>query len=810
MKTGTRNTRKKRNRSTRRGAWYWIAIGAFVGHTAAASPAYAAAPPISAASWVQVQDSAVLTFDIPPGLLETVLEAFERTTGMRTTLSQNAIGGIESPGVRGSLTAQQALTRLLSNTGVNFRFTAQETVSLELAGLSESIDVSASIPVVGPSSVKFTEPLRDIPQTITIIPASVIKEQGATTLREVLRNVSGISIQAGEGGVPAGDNLSVRGFSARTDLFVDGVRDFGSYARDPFNVEQIEVAKGPSSSFVGRGSTGGSINLSSKIPSLTAARTATLGGGSSSYKRATVDVNQPIGAIKGAAFRFNGMFTNGGAPGRDVVENRRWGLAPSLAFGLDSMTKVIFSYSHLDQDNLPDYGIPWVPNTNIPLAAYADEAPPVSFNNFYGLTTRDYEKTFTRIGTGELRHDFNDSVGIRSVLRYGRTKRDSVIAAPRFASTAETILNRQLQSRDQTDTIAASQTNLVVNTVTGDLEHAVVAGIEFARETSRNFARTGPAAPQADLYNPDANQLYSGPITRTGAVTRSVADTAAAYAGDTVKFNDKWQVTGSLRFDQFQLDYRSTATDGLVSPFESTDTMLSGRAGLVYKPVANGSLYVGYGTSLNPSAEGLSLTAATADLKPEKSRSYEAGTKWDFLSNRLSMNAAYFRTEKTNARTPGVNPGDPPTVLNGEQYVDGVEFGVQGFVSSTWETFTSYTFMRSRIVTSNNAAEVGREFGNTPRHSFNVWTNYQFPWRFDLGGGVNYVGDRYNGNTNTARLAPGYWLADLTAAYHVSERLTLRLNANNLTNERYIDRVGGGHFVPGAGRSAMLTLDVGL
>jgi catecholate siderophore receptor len=219
-----------------------------------------------------------------------------------------------------------------------------------------------------------------------------------------------------------------------------------------------------------------------------------------------------------------------------------------------------------------------------------------------------------------------------------------------------------------------------------------------------------------------------------------------------------------------------------------------------------GSIYFGYGTSLNPSAEGLSLTANTADLKPERTQSYEAGTKWDLYSNRLSMNAAYFRTDKTNARTPGINPGDAPTVLDGEQNVRGIEFGVFGSITDRWQGFTSYTFMSSRIERSNNAAEVGREFSNTPRHSFNVWTDYRFPWRVDLGGGVSYVGERTN-STTTVRTAPGYALLDMTAAYHVNERFTLRLNGTNLTNKAYIDRLGGGHFVPGPGRMAMLTAD---
>jgi catecholate siderophore receptor len=806
MKPAAKTATKKNRRKTRRNA-AWLAMSAMstvvVCGTTTAEPLGRAA-----ASTLSVPQTAarVYEFDISPGLLDEVIEAFKRTAGVDVMFSRAGIGTLPSPGIRGNYSADQALRIILAGTGATFRYSASNTISIDLSTLSESVDVMAIAPAVVTSSPKFTEPLRDIPQTITVIPQSVIQQQGATTLREVLRNVTGISIQAGEGGVPAGDNLSIRGFNARTDMFVDGVRDFGAYSRDPFNIEQVEVSKGPSSAYVGRGSTGGSINLSTKTPGLLPLRSITLAGGSGNYKRATIDLNQPIDALGGAAFRLNAMFTDADTPGRAQVENSRTGVAPSLAFGLNGMTRAIFSYTHLDQDNLPDYGIPWVPNTNTALAAYSDKAPPVSFRNFYGLTTRDFEKTFTRIGSGEVRHYFNNSITLRSIVRHGRTKRDSVITAPRFATTTGTAINRQLQSRDQTDVITASQTNLNAIANTGKVEHALIAGIEFGRETSQNFARTGPAAPTTDLFDPDSNQPYAGPITRTGAVTKAIADTVAAYVGDTAKIGEHWQLTGSLRFDDFKLDYKSTAITGVVSPFERTDRMVSGRAGVVFKPVTEGSVYFGYGTSLNPSAEGFSLSASTTDLKPEKSQSYETGVKWDVYANRLALNAAYFRTEKTNARTPGINPGDPPTVLDGQQNVDGLEFGLTGNVTLRWQTIGSYTFMRSEIRQSNTAIEVGREFSNTPRHSFNLWTNYRFPWRFDLGGGVNYVGDRTN-STTTVRTAPGYWLADLTAAYHVNERFTLRFNVSNLTDTQYIDRVGGGHFVPGPGRMAMLTTD---
>jgi catecholate siderophore receptor len=800
-------------KATRRRDWLAIgAMGSLVAYTAVGGkgvhPIYSAAPlgQTPAHTINPTQTVPIFKFDISSGLLDSVIQAFEQTSGNDIVFSREGIGRLPSPGARGEYSAEEALRQILAGTGVSFRYTASDTITLDLNSVAEMVQVTTPAPIVAPSSPKFTQPLRDIPQTITVIPQSIMQQQGATTLRDVLRNVTGISIQAGEGSAPAGDNLSIRGFNARSDMFVDGVRDFGGYTRDPFNVEQVEISKGPSSAYSGRGSTGGSVNLASKAPGLLPLRSVSVGGGSAAYKRTTIDINEPIRSLKGAAFRFNGMFTDANTPGRNAIENRRWGAAPSLAFGLQSATKVTLSYLHLDQDNMPEYGLPWVPNTNVPLEAYRDGAPPVSLSNFYGLRNRDFEKTFTRMGTTEVRHDFNDSFSVRSLVRYGRTRRDSLITAPRFTNNTSTDINRQLQSRDQTDDVVASQTNLIFMTSTGSVGHSIVGGIELARETSQNFARMGPAAPLADLFNPDPDDLYFGPITRTGASTNSTGKTAAIYAGDTAEIDKHWQLTGSLRLDNFNLDYKSTATTGAVTPFARTDRMLSGRAGLVFKPQESGSIYFGYGTSFNPSAEGLSLAASTADLQPEKSKSYEVGTKWDLYTNHVAVNAAYFRTLKINARTPGVNPGDPPTVLDGRQHVDGVELGLIGDITRRWQAIGGYTFMSSKIDQSNNAAEAGREFANTPRHSFNIWTDYQFTWKVDIGGGINYVGDRFASNT-LARVAAGYWVADVTAAYHVTERLSLRLNVTNLTNERYIDRLYTGHFIPGPGRLAMITTD---
>jgi catecholate siderophore receptor len=702
---------------------------------------------------------------------------------------------------------RQALQELLAGTSVAFTLTARNVVTLALRAPGEFISVTGEGPDV--TSRKFTEPLRDIPQTITVVPASVIEAQGATTLRDVLRNVTGISIQAGEGGVPAGDNLSIRGFSARTDFFIDGVRDVGGYTRDPFNVEQVEVVKGPSSSIAGRGSTGGVINMATKAPHAGATRNISLGLGSSDSKRSTLDINQPI--ADSAAFRVNAMWNDADMPGRDAVANQRWGVAPSLAFGIGTPTRVTVDYAHLDQDNVPDYGIPWVPNTNVPLRAYADEAPPVDFSNFYGLTSRDYEDTKTDVATGRVERDFSAAFSLRSIIRAGRTTRDSLITAPRFESNNSTAIRRtDWKSRDQSDDIVASQTDLTSRFRTGSLGHALVTGVEIARETSDNWNRVerGGAQPSTDLFNPDFSTPYASRLERDGAVNDATAHSAAVFAFDTVQVTPQFELTGGLRWDRFALDYRTVSAAGQETMLERTDDMVSWRGGAVYKPRPNGSVYLGLGTSLNPSTEGLSLSASTAALDPERSRSVEAGTKWDTLGGRVGFNAAVFNTTKTNARTPGINPGDPPTVLQGEHSVSGVEFGINGNVTDEWQVFGGYTFMDSEITSSNTPAEVGKEFGNTPNHSLSLWTAYRLPRGVELGGGAQYVGDRFNNNTG-ARTAPAYWVLDAMAAYRVTDQLTLRVNGLNLADERYIDRVGGGHFIPGPARSVMLTADVG-
>jgi len=651
--------------------------------------------------------------------------------------------------------------------------------------------------------------LQDAPQSISVIPREVIEQQAATTLRDVLRNVSGISMQAGEGGGgPGGDNLTLRGFGARNDIFVDGIRDFASYTRDTFNVEQVEVVKGPASAQTGRGSTGGYINLFSKQPQLRTFAGGTAGVGTPEYWRATADLNiagSDIGAGSTTALRLNLLFHDADTPGRDHVENRRIGFAPSIAVGLGTATRAILSYFRLEQDNIPDYGIPFVPATNTVLAEFADEPAPVDFDNFYGLLERDYEDTVTNIATFALEHDLTDDIRIANTTRYGHATRDSIYSAPRFASTDSTLINPQTQSRDTVDKVLFNQTNIFGEFTTGSLRHDAIAGFEISDERSRNQLREITPGTPTDLFDPDPERPWDGTIVDIpGAVVRASAKTVAAYAFDTVHFSERFLVSGGLRWERYKSRFSAAPP---ATPLGRTDEFVTWRLGATFKPIPTLSLYAGAGTSVNPSIENMTQTTpseALAALKPERSRSYEIGAKWDGFDGMLLVTTALFRTEKTNARTPGL-PGEPATVLDGKQRVDGFEIGATGRITPGWQLIGSYTYLDGKIIKSNTPSEIGNWLSNVPKHSGSIWTLHKLPAGFDLGGGLRYVGARYTNFTNNRRV-DGYWLADATVGYEISRRASLRLNLLNLFDERYIDQVGGGHFVPGAGRSAIATL----
>ena len=670
------------------------------------------------------------------------------------------------------------------------------------------------------SSPKYTAPLLDTPQTITVVPAEVIKEQNALSLRQVLSNVSGITFAAGEGGGGLGDSINIRGFSANSNILIDGLRDTAQSSRsDAFNLEAVEVVKGPSSVYSGAGTTGGSINIVSKAPQAQAFKRASVGIGTDNYKRLTADINQPLDALEGAGavFRLNLMGHQNDVAERDQIDQERWGIAPSLTLGMGSPTQLNLSYFRQSDKDLPDYGLP---------ARNGKVLAGVDRDNYYGFKDIDTEETDAESFTVKLDHEFNDQLSLSNSARYAKTERLTIVSAAHvntdgLPAGSYRPAGPQGHGRDYSTEILINQTNLSWRFNTGALAHRLVTGAEFSheeynRDTFNNGLPSGNAWPLFDLYNPPG--YWGGPTLKT--VTQEVdseLDTQALYVFDTVELSEQWQVNAGLRYERFEGTGKTLATaTGVTTRFDSSDYMLSGRLGLVYKPARNGSIYLAWGNSFNPSAENLvstgsGLSAGTQDLDPEENETWELGTKWDLLDERLSLNAAVFRVTKTNGRIDNNDPLGDPIVLDGKQRVDGIELGASGKLTEQWQVFANYTYLDSEIITSDTPAEEGQALANTPPRSFSLWTSYDLPAGFQVGYGAQYVSQRNVTIASTTKV-PDYWVHSAMLGYQVNEDVDLQLNVRNLFNEEYYDRVRSNTgtaarssaLVPGEGRTAIL------
>ena len=795
------------------------------------------------------QKLTVRRLDIPAGPLDGTIAAYEGITGVEITFSLPAetIAGFKSPGVSGLYTEDQALRAILSGTGLSYRIDSTGRVTIAVQA-NESVSVQDSSPQI--SLDRYPVPLLDTPQSITAISQATIHEEGATTLRDTLRNAPGISLAAGEGG-SQGDNLTLRGFTARNDIFLDGMRDFGGYYRDSFNDQEVEVLEGPSSVTFGRGSTGGVINQESKTPVDHPFIVGEGDFGTDITRRFAVDINQPLNNLgrganfgHGAAVRLNLMAHDANVAERDVTENRRFGIAPSLALGLGTANRITASYFHFGEDDIPDYGIPW----------YFNKPSPVARHNYYGFRDGNYLRTDVDMVTLKVEHDISDWAIVRNRGRFANNQRDARITEPQLNTatsgsiTPATPLDQVSVNRNQIATFSNEgllwdQLDVTAHLNTLGLRHIVVLGAEGGRETSDpvrpTFNYVNPAGqtintvPTTSLLAPNESQSFSG----TSAPSTNVHLTSTSYALyllDTIQLGRYWELIGGARFDRFLSEEKSiayptpkmTVAGGPIVQGPPTitypsrlDRKPSWRAAAVFKPTSFSSVYFDYGTSFNPSAEALALTVGpagtgTANLAPEFNRSYEVGAKWDLNNARVSLRADLFRTTKDNARE--ASPTNSLVyVLAGTQRVDGAELVVNGRVSNRWQVLSSYTYMHSEVVNSQYyPLSAGYRLANVPNNLFNIWTTYEPMHRLTIGGGGNYVDSRtassaipVDPTTGLVKQVPGYVVLNAMARYTLTDNLALQVNVFNLANRNYIDEIHPAHIVPGAGTSGLFGLN---
>lgn len=650
------------------------------------------------------------------------------------------------------------------------------------------------------SNYKITQPLVDTPRTVTTVTRQLMDDQGVTKLSDALRNVPGISLAAGEGG-NQGDNLTIRGFSGRSDFFIDGMRDFGSYFRDAFNLESVEVIQGPSSVLFGRGSAGGVISQNSKQAFLGSKTSGSLMAGSNDLARTTVDVNQKISGLEGAAIRLNAMAHTNKVAERDQASFSRNAFAPTVAFGLGTDTRLNLSYFHQEENNTPDYGIPF----------YSGKPADTHRSNFYGFKN-DYFKATANISTIKFEHDFSKDLTLRNQTRYARYDRDTQITNPSTANGST--VTRQMIIRKSLDTYLGNQTDLISKFSTFEIGHNLVTGVAVERETASPTTFTAsPTAASTTLQNPIYVNFASSVAPTT--VASGKVETLGIYALDTIKINKSWEVSLGARYDNLRTNYNSIAT-GTSTALSQTDNVVSYNGGIVYKPAKNGSIYLSHGTSFSPSSEQISLSTTSVNLDPEKNISYEFGTKWDLFKKRLTANAAIFRNQKENVRETVNGVG----VLSGDQKVDGLMLQLSGKITEKWNVMIGYTYMDGRVTNSlASDNQKNRNLTNTPEHMFNLFTTYKFDSELEIGAGGNFVSERFVSPVNSTstpdpitggvRNIPSYITLNAMAKYPVSKNVDLQLNVNNLTNKYYFDQLRGSNAaVPGEGRVFLLSTNV--
>jgi catecholate siderophore receptor len=709
-----------------------------------------------------------------------------------------------------------------------------------------------------PSSPKYTAAAVDTPQTVTVVSGRTIRDQNLLTLRDILQTVPGITFGAGEGGGGYGDSINLRGYSANNDVTTDGLRDSAQYSRtDPFNLQQIEVINGANSVYAGAGSVGGSINLVSKAPRASDSGVFTAGVGTDGYGRLTLDANRVIGDQ--IAVRLNAMAHNNDAPGRDVESFSRWGIAPSITFGLTGPTRVTVSYLHQEDDNVPQYGVPYASNAflNGPL-------PGVKPSSYYGYRNIDTQEIGVDSLTLNIVHEISDSLTVTNTSRWQQITQKTIVDPPQGTWCLASGFNAQTGTacatpgvytlsgprgnlRDTTNTQLVSQTDFNWKFTTGTWSHNLVLGASFSNETydlttGRLFFNANGSAvvlPTMSIADPD--NRYTGPVNfLESAISDGELANQALYLFDTVELGPHWQLNGGARVEHNEGEFVSTPytwavgtppvrVAGATTVAKNEETLVSYRLGLVFKPAANASLYIAYGNTQTPSQAtvngGCAVTGVTqnCNVDPEKGQVLEIGAKWDTFDGRLSLTAALFQNERTNIRLNSNDPAIPVQQLDGASRVRGLALGAAGQLTDRWTILANYTFLDSEILQNiagtalppNNVDYTkGDPIPITPRHAFNLWTTVMVTDTIMVGYGATYAGEYAFARASAGApllTSDSYWLHNASLTWTASDAISVQVNLKNLTDQDYYTRIrsssGFGWATPGDARSAQVTLN---
>ncbi len=693
---------------------------------------------------------------------------------------------------------------------------------------------------------KFPEKLVDTPKSITVLSKEVLEDKNATSLKQAILSTAGVTLGSGEGGNAFGDRFFIRGFDARNDIFIDGVRDAGVSVRENFFTEQVEILRGPGSTFAGRGVAGGAINIVTKQ--------ATTGGsfynmdstfGTDQTKRVTLDVNQVIDPT--LAVRVGGLFQDANVAGRDYVTDNRNGAFVATTWTPTDTIKVTGNYIHTELTGLPDFGVPYYRPSTASTAGGPFPDFGASRRNWYGFVNRDFFRTGQDIGTINAEVQITPDLMISNKFRASRSTQNYIGTLPEAPSLKNPLsastLTSNPQSRFQITDVLANQTEATYKFQDWvGFKHTALAGVEVDRERSSidrylglTSEATGiPSTPSGSPTNtsvffPQNTYLPFGIPSLSGLPTKISIDTVSGYVMDSANYHDLLILNGGFRYDDYSIKSTGYAANGAFGQQSAEFLIPNFNLGLTLKPLPNGSVYVAYATSANPvGAEfdgtstaygGLNPTLPGGNTQifgPEKNKAIEIGTKWELFDRHLLLTAALFQTTKENAREsqnvssaaaaaplgcvyPTGTTGNISCITAGAAYrIRGIDLGIGGNITDKWSVFGGLVLMQSEVTQSLAPSanktlyptNVGRPLANIAHESFSLLSKYQLNDTWELGGQAVYRSKIYGGTllaANQGTSLPSYWRFDAFAEAKLDQHWKLKLFVNNIFDKRYYD-----------------------
>ena len=619
------------------------------------------------------------------------------------------------------------------------------------------------------SATKTLTPLRDVPQSVTVVTRQLMQDQLMTSMGDVVRYVPGVSLHQGENNR---DQLILRGNSSSADFFVDGIRDDVQYYRDLYNLDRVEALKGPNAMIFGRGGGGGVINQVTKEAGFAPLREVDLQGGSYDNKRLTADFDQPL--TDTLALRLNGLQEKSGSF-RNFVDLERTGIAPTLTFVPGDDTRVTVSYEHLHDIRVADRGI----------TSFRGRPADVDIDTYYGDPDQSHVRATVNLASANVEHRFG-GLTLSNRTTFGDYDRGYQNFVPGAVSADKSQVTLTAYNNATQRQNLFNQTNLTYSLGTGEVRHTLLMGAEVGRQLTDNFRNTGFFNNSTtSILVPYADPTIDTPVTfrqsATDADNHLRTNVSAVYAQDQIELSSHLQLLAGLRFDRFDLQYHNNRNG---DDFSRTDDLVSPRTGIVYKPFTALSIYGSYAVSYLPSSgdQFSSLTAITEQVKPEKFNNYEVGAKWD-SSDRLSITTAVYRLDRTNTRS--TDPNDPTRIVQtGSQRTNGYELGINGQITPAWSVAGGYAYQDAFVTSATTAAREGAVVAQVPHHTLSLWNHYQLNPRMGAALGIIYRSAMFATIDDTVTL-PGFTRFDAAFYYSLSKALRLQVNVENLFDKEY-------------------------